>query len=181
MIPLRDQEIFVVSRGVVILNTIYPTGEEGLLGLAGPGTPFGFPLSRVDPYHALALSAVDLMVLPMAEVERSPALGQDLCRGLSHRLQQSEMMLALMGQRRVEDRLRQFLLLLKEDFSQPVEGGHRLTIRLTHQHLASALGTTRVTITRMMGHLRQEGWLQVDPSRHVILRHQATPDCAKRT
>ncbi|MFZ9739805.1 MAG: Crp/Fnr family transcriptional regulator [Prochlorotrichaceae cyanobacterium] len=170
VIPLQDQEIFVVSRGVVILNTIYPTGEEGLLGFAGPGTPFGYPLSRVDPYQALALSAVDLMALPMAEIERSPALGQDLFRGLNRRLQQSEMMLALMGQRRVEDRLRQFLLLLKEDFSQPVAEGHRLTIRLTHQHLANALGSTRVTITRTIGQLRQEGWLQVDPSRHLILK-----------
>lgn len=173
-IPLREQEILVVSRGVVLLNTIYTTGEESLLGLAGPGAPFGLPLSIVYPYHVLSLSAVDLMSLSMHEIERSPILGQELFRGLSRRLHQSEMMLALMGQRRVEDRLRQFLLLLKQDLSQPVDGGHRLTVRLTHQHLASALGTTRVTITRIIGQLRQEGWLQVDQSRHLVLSRHAT-------
>lgn len=168
-IPLGPQEVLVVCRGVVLLNTIYPSGEEALLGLAGPSMPLGLPLSIVHPYHAVALSAVDLMCLTLAELERSPALSQDLFRSLSRRLQQSEMMLALMGQRRVEDRLRQFLLLLKEDFSQPVAEGHRLTVRLTHQHLASALGTTRVTVTRILGQFRQQGWLQVDHARHFIL------------
>jgi CRP-like cAMP-binding protein len=172
-IPLPHDQILVVCRGVVLLSTSYTTGEEALLGLAGPGTPLGLSLTRVDPYHAFALSAVDLMSLSRLDIERSPVLGQDLFRGLSRRLEQSEMMLALMGQRRVEDRLRQFLLLLKEDFSQPVEGGHRLTIRLTHQHLASALGTTRVTVTRITGQLRDQGWLQVDHTRHFVLSPQA--------
>lgn len=174
MIPLRPQEVLVVCRGVVLLNTIYPSGEEALLGLVVPSSPFGLPLSIVYPYHAVALSAVDLMCLSMGEIERSPALAQDLFRSLNRRLQQSEMMLALMGQRRVEERLRQFLLLLKQDLAQPVENGYRLTIRLTHQHLASALGTTRVTITRIIGQLRQEGWLTVDQSRHLILAKNAT-------
>jgi CRP-like cAMP-binding protein len=169
-IPLREQEIWVVCRGVVLLNTMYPTGEEGLLGLAGPSAPFGLPLSLVHPYHAVALSAVDLMSLSLSEVERSPDLAQALFRSMSRRLQQAEMMLALMGHRRVEDRLRQFLLLLKQEIAQPVAGGHRLMVRLTHQHLASALGTTRVTVTRMIGQLRREGWLEVDGYRHFLIK-----------
>ena len=174
-ISLPDQSILVVYRGIVLLKTLYPTGEEALLGLASPGTPFGLPLSLVDPYNALALSAVDVMSLSMVEIERSPGLGQDLFRGLNRRLQQSEMMLALMGQRRVEERLRQFLLLLKKDFSQPVATGQRLTLRLTHQHLASALGTTRVTVTRIVGQFRQEGWIHLDETRHFVFTTPSVP------
>jgi CRP-like cAMP-binding protein len=169
MIPLETQKIWVVCRGVVLLSTIYTTGEEALLGLAGPSTAFGLPLSQVEPYQATALSAVDLIQMSMAEVEHSPSLNQDLFRSLNRRLQQAEMMLALLGQRRVEDRLHQFLLLLKQEVGQPVAEGTRFNVRLTHQHLANALGTTRVTVTRLLGQLRKEGLLRIDQYRHIIL------------
>jgi len=78
-------------------------------------------------------------------------------------------MLAMVGCRRVEDRLRQLLLLLQMEVGQPVTGGTRLSVRLTHQHLASAIGTTRVTVTRLLGQLREEGRLLIDESRHIIL------------
>jgi CRP-like cAMP-binding protein len=50
-----------------------------------------------------------------------------------------------------------------------VPQGDRLSIRLTHQHLANAIGTTRVTITRLLGQLKDEGWLQTDSSHHLIV------------
>lgn len=169
MIPIEKQEIWVVCRGVVLLSTIYPTGEEALLGLVGPSAPFGLPFTQVQPYQAIALSTVDVISFSWDDLERSPGLAQDLFRGLSRRLQQTEMMLALLGQRRVEDRLRQFLLMLRQEVGQPAESGMRLTVRLTHQHLANALGTTRVTVTRLLGQLRKEGWLTIDENRHIIL------------
>jgi len=61
------------------------------------------------------------------------------------------------------------LLLLKQEIGQPVDQGTRLTVRLTHQHLANAISTTRVTVTRLMGKLQQEGWLVVDKQRHIII------------
>jgi len=225
-IALPIGSLWVVCRGVVTLSTVYDNGEEALLGLVGPSGLFGLPLSQVEPYQAIALSAVDLLSLSMAELEHSPLLCQDLFRSLSHRLRQGERLLAIVGQRRVEDRLRQFLQLLAEEFGQrcsdldrdldrdfsPSSGRDlssqglgrdlsrnlgqksakelsisrqisknpqfsqtfstsyvRLTVRLTHQHLANALGTTRVTITRLMGQLRREGWLEIDADRHLLL------------
>lgn len=168
-IPLRPNEIWVTCRGVVIVNTLHPTGDEALLGIVTPSMPFGLPLTWITPYSAIALTNVDLLPLTIAEIERSPVLCQGLFRHLSRRLQQSEAFLALSGCRRVEERLRQFLILLKQEVGQPTQEGTRLTIRLTHQQLANAIGTTRVTITRLLGQLKQEGWLLVDPKRHLIL------------
>ena len=47
----------------------------------------------------------------------------------------------------------------------------RLNLRLTHQEMASALSTTRVTVTRVIGLLRDEGWLQIDSQRHLVISH----------
>ena len=43
-------------------------------------------------------------------------------------------------------------------------------MRLTHQDLANLLGTTRVTVTRFIGQLRDQGWLEVEYSRHVVVK-----------
>ena len=64
---------------------------------------------------------------------------------------------------------RGFLELLAKDFGEPCETGLRLNLRLTHQEIASALSTTRVTVTRVLGQLRDEGWLQIDASRHLMV------------
>lgn len=168
-IPLNPQDIWIVWRGVVQLSTLYPNGDEALLGLACASMPFGLPLSLVYPYQAIALSEVDLMCVTLTEVQQSPALSQEIFQHLTRRLRQAEAMLAMAGCRRVEDRLRQLLLLLQMEIGQPVAAGTRLSVRLTHQHLASAIGTTRVTVTRLLGKLKDEGWLQLDRDRHIVL------------
>jgi CRP-like cAMP-binding protein len=171
---MNPQEIWIVCRGVVQLSTLYPSGDEALLGLAGSSMPFGMPLTLIYPYQAAALSDVDLMGLTMMEVEQSPTLAREIFHHLGRRLRQTEAMLAMVGCRRVEDRLRQLLLLLQMEVGQPVPEGTRLSVRLTHQHLASAIGTTRVTVTRLLGQLKEEGRLLIDENRHIILPASAT-------
>lgn len=168
-IRMLPDEVWVVCRGVVQLGTLYDSGDEAMLGLACPSMPFGLPLSFIRPYQASALTDVDLMRLTLAEVEQSPMLAQGIFRHLTRRLQQTEAVLAMVGYRRVEDRLRHFLLLLKQEIGQPNSGGTRLSIRLTHQQLANAIGTTRVTVTRLLSQLQEEGWLVVDNTRHIVI------------
>jgi len=169
--PIRmlSDEIFVVCRGVVQLGTLYDSGDEALLGLACPSMPFGLPLSLIRPYQAIALTDVDLMRLRVVEIEQSPMLAQGIFRHLSRRLQQTEAVLAMVGYRRVEERLRHLLMLLKQEVGQPIPDGTRLSVRLTHQQLANAIGTTRVTVTRLLSQLQEEGWLSIDSTRHIVL------------
>ncbi len=172
-IPLYEQDIWLVYRGVVQLSTLYPNGDEAILSLISPLMPFGEPLSSMQPYSAVALSDVDLMRLNWQEVLQSPEMTQCLFGQLKRRLQQSESLLAIASYRRVEDRLVEFLALLKREISSPItlngKSVNRITIRLTHQHFANAIGTTRVTITRLLGQLRDRGILDFDDTRHIIL------------
>lgn len=169
VIPLRPDELWIVCRGVVQLSTLYATGDEALLGLAGPSMPFGLPLTCIQPYQATALSDVDVMRLTWLEVQQSPQLAQGISTHLGRRLRQAEALLSLMGHRRIRDRLWGLLLLLSQEMGQPVAQGTRLNVRLTHQHLANAIGTTRVTVTRLLGQFKAEGGLLVDRQHHLIL------------
>ncbi len=175
IIPLNNQGIWQVCQGLVRLSTLYPVGEEGILGWAGSSMCFGSCFSHLQTYRATAMSDVCLMWYTMIEIEVSPTLAQELLPQLGRRFRQTEALLAIAGQRRVEDRLHQLLLLLKQEFGQlVVEGeGTRLNIRLTHQDIASAICTTRVTVTRLLGKLQQQGWLSKDSDRHIILKDEA--------
>jgi CRP-like cAMP-binding protein len=98
-----------------------------------------------------------------------------MLQALAQRYRQSQALLGLMALRRVEERVRGFLELVASDYGQPCDQGLRLNLRLTHQEVASALATTRVTVTRVIGTLRDEGWLQIDPQRRLVISHLPRP------
>ena len=170
-IPMLKNKIWLVVRGMVKLGAVSVHGDELLLGLAGPNEPFGESLSTVEAYEATALSDCDLLCLTTHDVEQSPQLAIAMMDAITARLRQAESMLALLGLRRVEERVRGFLTLLAQDYGQSCDEGLRLNLRLTHQEMASALSTTRVTVTRVIGLLRDEGWLKIDQQRHLVITH----------
>jgi CRP-like cAMP-binding protein len=167
-IAMKPQEVLIVCRGLVQLSTLYPNGDEGLLGLVGSSMPFGAPFSQLNPYEAIALTDVVLMRVHIIEIEQSPRLAQSLFRELMRRLQQAETLLAIAGYRRVDDRLRQLLELLRQEVGQVTPQGVRLSVRLTHQQLAGLIGTTRVTVTRLLKEFRDQGLISIDQTRHIL-------------
>lgn len=170
-VPLLRHSIWLVVRGMVKLGAITIHGDDLLLGLAGPNEPFGEPLCDVEAFEARTLCDSDLLCLSLEEVRRQPPLTLAMLDAVASRYRQSQALLALMGLRRVEERVRGFLELLATDYGQPCAEGLRLDLRLTHQDMASALGTTRVTVTRVIGLLRQEGWLCLDGQRRLVVSH----------
>lgn len=169
-IPLVSQGVWQVYKGLVQLSTVCQNGEEVWLGWAEPATFFGQCFSLLRSYQAIALADVQLTWFSQAEINASPRLAQMVLPQLVRRIQQAEALLAISGQRRVEDRLQQLLLLMKREISQPVEEGSRIGVRLTHQNLANAIGTTRVTVTRLLSKLKNEGSISFDRDRHIILK-----------
>ncbi|MBV8887948.1 MAG: PAS domain-containing protein, partial [Chroococcidiopsidaceae cyanobacterium CP_BM_RX_35] len=151
LIPLKPKTIWQVCQGIVKLSTMSEKGEEVLVGLAGPGMPFGSDLTALQTYQATALSEAQLVCFSLTDLEAYPQLAQTLLPKINQRLQQTESLLAISGQRHVKDRFYQLLQLLKQEVGQPVAQGIRLSVRLTHQDLADACSTTRVTITRLLG------------------------------
>jgi len=174
-VPLLRNNVWLVVRGMVKLGAITIHGDELLLGLAGPNEPFGDPLSGVEAFEARTLCDSDLLCLTMAEIQADPGLSAAMLQALAQRYRQSQALLGLMALRRVEERVRGFLELVASDYGQPCDQGLRLNLRLTHQEVASALATTRVTVTRVIGTLRDEGWLQIDAQRRLVISHLPRP------
>jgi len=176
-IPTVSQGVWRVGQGIVQLSTFYPSGESGLLGWVGPSMCFSLWLTGLETYQAKAVSDVHLMWYSTTEIENSPHLAKEMLPQLARRMRQIEAMLAIAGYRRVEERLRQLLLLLQQEMGQTVPEGTRLMVRLTHQDIANAINTSRVTVTRLFGKLKQKGVISFDNRRHLIVRHGQLSVC----
>ncbi len=170
-VPLIHDHIWIVTRGIVKLTCLNEQGEEVLVAVTGANETFGEPLTHLDLYEATALSNCDLLCISMQEVQSTPHLSKDLMQAMMFRTRQSEALIALLGLRRIETRVRCFLELLAQDYGQPCNEGLKLNMRLTHQEIASAVSTTRVTVTKALGRLKDEGWLQIDQQQKIIVSH----------
>lgn len=170
-IPLAAEGVWQVYRGIVQMSQLSVNGDEILLGWSHPSTFFGLglTLTQLETYQVRALSDVYLRWYPVTEIENTPQLSQLVLSQMVHRLRQTETLLAIAGLKRVDERLAELLKLLSQEMGQPVAAGIRVSVRLTHQMLANAIGTTRVTITRLLGDLQLQGRISFDGDRHLII------------
>jgi CRP-like cAMP-binding protein len=168
-ISMIDRDIYFVQQGIVQLSSFDSEGNDILLGIISPSMPFGLPLTSINPYHAVALSNVSLVRFTIAEVEQYFDLSRLVMRGLDMRLRQSEAIQSILCSRHINEKLHRFLVLLCREVGEPVGSGVRLKVRFTHQHLASTIGTTRVTITRMLQKFQQDGTIALDEKRHIVM------------
>ena len=171
-IAFSDSRIWQVYRGVVELSKINQDGKETILGWMSADSTFGNGLEYSPAlYRAVALSDVYVRWYSPEDIHRSPLLARQLLTQFSDRLIKSEQLLAIIATRRIEDRLQQLLLMLKQEIGQSVANGMRLQVRFTHQHLAEAICTTRVTVTKILGDFQGRGWIYLDQDRHIVIKN----------
>lgn len=91
-----------------------------------------------------------------------------MLRGLSSRILQTEMMIETLAHRDMGSRLVSFLLILCRDFGVPTNEGIRIDLKLSHQAIAEAIGSTRVTVTRLLGDLRESDLIAIHKKKITV-------------
>lgn len=174
LISLDGDTVLEVKEGVVALTALHADGAEVLLGLFGPG--------QLLPGHPADDCAIEIMAQTDTEVRThswTEAVCQpDLAEKLRLRLRQMEAWASMQARPQMEQRVLGILGLLAEPFGRPHPRGLLIDIRLTHVQLASAVGGTRATVTRLLSQLRRRGLLSVVRSAEGMrfcLPRQASP------
>lgn len=157
-IQVAEDDILVVETGIVATTVLHEDGAEVLIALHGPGA-----LVIGHPHDSCCLQLhahtdVRAIVKPWSHMSGTPRFGERLRARVRH----LEAWAAVQARPHLHDRLVGLLSLLAEDFGQPSSDGARIDVRLTHGHLASAIGATRATVTRLIGRLRADGILSVE-------------------
>jgi CRP-like cAMP-binding protein len=162
VIPHYNDILWRIEHGAVRTLTWGEDGTFITLGYWGLGDLIGYPLSKVKPYQIECLSGVELSIVP-------PHLWHKDINALLSHIQQAEDLLSIVHQKPISLRLWQFLVWLSEKFGRDVDKGKLIDLNVTHQDIAEVLNTTRVTVTRLLQQLEEEG-IVLRHKRRIILR-----------
>ena len=152
LVPPQTGVLWRIKRGVVRTLTWSEQGTSITLGYWGTGDVVGHSLSRLDPYQIECSTNVEVSILP------SELWHQALDAIILH-IQQAEELLHIVHLQPLPLRLWQFLVWLGQKFGHDVDLGRSINLKLTHQEIASAINTTRVSVTRTLQQIESEGML----------------------
>ena len=185
-IPTRAGLLYLVERGSVRLvgtsqllseaetdlkndgddeslgNMALAGNEEAFLGFVGAGQPY--EIVAQSPFSLQSFAHVDnttVIWLYWSDLDNWPHFRREVLDAFRYQHQRKLLWLSTLGQRRTIDRLLGFVTLLIEEFGEPCESGYYLPWALTHAQIGSAIGSTRVTVTRLMGKLRQRKLIHI--------------------
>ena len=154
--------LYIVNYGV--LKAVVPTslGRDRIADLYGPGDILGLAaldggshVETVTAVHEACLTPIDPL-----QAMNDRKLRTYIMRSMARQLRRSREMIDE-GELPVGARVTKAFLRLTERFGQPADDqvGVKLPLALTHEDLADLTGSSRVTITRILGELRNGGAL----------------------
>jgi CRP-like cAMP-binding protein len=151
LISPKPNRLWMIEQGLVKTALWNEAGESSLLGLWGQGDLVALPLSAGADYEIECITPVKIRPLLMETVNMQAVM--------SAQIQQMEFLLELMHCYPIPHRVMKFLGWLAQKAGRVTEEGCMIDLSLTHQMIAEMVGTTRVTITRMLKQLEAEGQL----------------------
>lgn len=160
-LPLQEGILWRIEAGAVRTLTLTEDGTIIPLGFWGKGDVVGQLLSRIQPYQIECLMDVTAYSV-------TPSECRDLNQVMMTNIHQMQELLRI-RHGLIQSRLMQLLSWLADKFGRETEQGRLIALRLTHQDMADVLGTTRVTVTRLLQQLRQEEAISWSRQYHIVL------------
>lgn len=165
LLPLGQDYLWCIETGVARTLTWLADGTNVTLGLWGSGDVVSRALSKAEPYQIECLTPVEATLLPL---DRWNSVNE----ALIHHIQQFQEFLEILHCRSVEASLLRLLIWLAKKFGHQVEQGQLIELRLTHQEIAETIGTTRVTVTRLLNDFEKQGLIERLPHKFIVLHEQ---------
>ncbi len=154
--------LYLIERGIV--KAVVPTavGRERIADLLGPGDVLGVAALDGGRHPETIIAVQETTVIPIDPhyAMKNQKLSSHILHNLASQLRRGREAIDN-AELPVGARLARVLFQLGERFGQELgmEPGVSLPLQMTHEDLASLVGSSRVTVTRIMGELRQEGAL----------------------
>lgn len=144
--------------------------EEAFLGFVLPGKPFEIINESCFSLQAYAhVDETEVIWLYWKDLENWPDFKQGVYESVRYQNQRKLLWITALGQRKAIDRLLSFIVLLIKEYGQHCDEGDYLPYVLTHAQIGSTIGSTRVTVTRLMGKLRRQGLITIKEDNIICL------------
>jgi len=158
--------LFVVHSGAVKIFKMSPAGREQILTIETPGRPVA-ELAVLDdgPYPASAAANEDtvLFLIPKAEFHRlcrhHPDIAFRIIRSLAGRFRKLVGLVEILAFLEVGQRLARFLLEKANQEGKTTPSGIEVQVDMSHQEVASRIGTVRELVSRSLSRFQEQGML----------------------
>jgi CRP/FNR family transcriptional regulator, cyclic AMP receptor protein len=148
---------------------VFPIGHRGPGEIVGETALAGSPAATES---ATVLDEGEAVLLPLAGLQRriatDPVLRGAVAAALVQRQLETEARLASLLLRSVEARLLEFLGAAARRWGQPHSSGELVSAPFTHADIALLIGSTRETVTLLLGKMKRAGLIGFERRRVVI-------------
>ncbi len=181
--------LFIVGRGKIRIFKLAASGREQTLAIEGPGSSFAeLPVFDGGNYPASASASEDAEVLFISRKDfqefcrEHPDVGLKVIAVVGIRLRRLVGIIEDLSFTTVRQRLIALILRLAQTSTTRSSEGVHVELTKTQQDLAAELGTVRELISRNLGRLQAEGYVDVNGRSIVVKdlaglkREQESPD-----
>lgn len=173
--------LYRVREGLVVIQYVDEEGNALTLRFVRPGDYFGEEALAHSERRYYAEAATSIKVDQINPELLKPEEIQDLTLHLVDALGHTYQTIQRIVSQRLKNRIAAAIL----DFAQtPVaakdDAGHWL-IRTTHDGIAAAVGSVRETVTKVIGELTREGYIQSGYGKLVVLNLEGLKTLASET
>ncbi len=170
------KKLYLLVQGRVKLSMLSPNGKEKVLTILQPGDILG-EISFFDhdphPLTAEAVERAQLMIIPWNNLEsiinERPGLALRIIEGLAKKARLLTSQVRELVFQDAAGRLASLLIRFSEDFGIEVDKGVMIDIVLTHQEIANLLGTSRVTVTKLINNFIDDGVIEMEHRKIIVI------------
>ncbi len=166
---------YMVGQGKVKIYKMSLDGREQILHIFGAGEPFGeVPVfnGRPFPANAISMEPSSMLFFPRQEfidlINSTPSLALSMLAVLSMRLRRFAAQIESLSLKEVPGRLAAHLVYLTEEQGRT----DHVMLDIPKGQLASLLGTSPETLSRIFAKMSGEGLIRVDGKKVELLRYK---------
>jgi len=172
----NDKKLYILVAGRVKLSMLSPDGKEKVVNILQEGDIFGeMSLFDQDPHplNAEVLEDARLVILSFEDLEsiimQNPGVAIKIIDALAKKTRLLTSQIRELVFQDAEGRLASLLKRFAEDFGLEVKSGKMIDLILTHQEIANLLGSSRVTVTKLLNKFIDEKIIKIYKRKIVVL------------
>jgi len=170
------ETMYMITSGRVKVSNVGTDGKEVILSVLGRGDFFGeMALLDDEPRSAtvVTLESTEMLLIRrrdfMGLLEKNVEVLSNLLSTLSKRLRHANAQIRSLALLDVLGRIAKLLLEIAGKDGRRLLDGTVVFRRPTHQEIASMVGTSRETVSRMIGELARSGLIRIS-GKDIIIR-----------
>ena len=173
-----SKNFYLIKEGVVRISKLFQSGNEITLSLLKKGAIFGILSFLTDgnageSYYAYAFTRVKLEVAPLDslnyEILKNKKIRSQLLQCFSQSILYSENIIETLNESNKYKKLIRFLIFLYNEFGTLSLNGILINIEITHQSISECIGTCRLTITRQISKLKDQGLIKIKNKKILLV------------